>query len=550
MSGTLSVGLFEVTTDSIGLNQIEDVVITSETHNDLVRFNDNATDPTYTDGFVNKSGIQINEVDDINVSSNPTHNSLFTYNDSNFVSSIVDGWIEKSINDILDDFQITVDGLVNIQLSIRRGRQGDPALSDSVAFLDDTTGTGGFTMGIASCGDNNIIFKRGLIDENFKYLQVMSKGEQAAYNFAAGTIFRSTKGITGFSGPFPLPFGLASMSSNYFRFFAFRDDVFVYVTSAGLESIVTLFASDETTIVDGPFTIPPYGSTTLACNANTEFVITSTQNVYCGTSANNGGATNLLDTRIVPPMTNEILTYNRFNRVTAQFTNTTVTWYRRNGDTNSFTVNAGTPVSIYTGNITGGVAPTNAGSTVDYFPDGWLILKADKPISCFSGADGAGSNATPGWPLDQLSQLFANPATVSDSRTRADQASVSISSPFEGTATVYNSSGVEIDTFTLTRGTTPATTSNEQLFPAAGQWQPIDLAVPVDWTGGWVQTNVPAVCVMNFMDSTIHTADNGDETMIPGVTPDEIRAEIVKDAGGLFRRRDISDTGVETWNIC
>jgi len=59
MSGTLSVGLFEVTTDSIGLNQIEDVVITSETHNDLIRFNDNATDPTYTDGFVNKSGIEI-----------------------------------------------------------------------------------------------------------------------------------------------------------------------------------------------------------------------------------------------------------------------------------------------------------------------------------------------------------------------------------------------------------------------------------------------------------------------------------------------------------
>ena len=69
MSGTLSVGLFEVTTDSIGLNQIEDVVITSETHNDLIRFNENATDPTYTDGFVNKSGIQISEVDDINVSS-------------------------------------------------------------------------------------------------------------------------------------------------------------------------------------------------------------------------------------------------------------------------------------------------------------------------------------------------------------------------------------------------------------------------------------------------------------------------------------------------
>ena len=49
MSGTLNIGMFQVTEDSIGLNQIEDVVITSETHNDLIRFNDNATDPvSYT----------------------------------------------------------------------------------------------------------------------------------------------------------------------------------------------------------------------------------------------------------------------------------------------------------------------------------------------------------------------------------------------------------------------------------------------------------------------------------------------------------------------
>ena len=97
MSGILSVGLFQVTEDSIGLNQIEDVVITSETHNDLIRFNDNATDPTYTDGFVNKSGLEINEVDDINVSSTPDHNSLFTYNDNAVISSVVDGWIESCL---------------------------------------------------------------------------------------------------------------------------------------------------------------------------------------------------------------------------------------------------------------------------------------------------------------------------------------------------------------------------------------------------------------------------------------------------------------------
>ena len=54
---------------------------------------------------------------------------------------------------------------------------------------------------------------------------------------------------------------------------------------------------------------------------------------------------------------------------------------------------------------------------------------------------------------------------------------------------------------------------------------------------------------MNYSGDPLFTG-NYDETTIPGTTPDEIRAEIVKDAGGLYRRRDISATGVETWNIC
>ena len=548
-TGTVSFNQATINDEAMSLSQIEDVEIISNAHNNVLIYNEVAEDAAYSEGFVNKSRDEVSLMGNVDVPSLPTQNQIMTYHDNSVDNSQSSGWTDKNLSSLLDSFQVTVEGLVAIENSIKNGRTGNPALSDSVAFLDDSTGTG-FTMGIASCGDNNVIFKRELTDDDFQFVQVMSKGEQAAYTYPAGTIFRSTKGITGFSGPFPLPFGLASMSSNYFRFYAFRNDVYVYVTSAGLESVVTLYASDETTIVDGPVTIPPYGSTTLACNANTEFVVTSTGNVYCGTSANNGGATNLLDTRIVPPMTTEILGYNRFNRVTAQFTGTTVTWYRRNGETNSFTVNAGTPVAIYTGDITGGVAPTNAGSTVDYFENGWIILKADKPISCFSGADGAGSNATPGWPLNQLSQLFANPATISDSRTRADQASISICSPYEGTATVYNSSGVEIDTFTLTRSTTPATTADDQLYPAAGQWQPIDLAAPVDWIGGWVQTDVPSMCIMNFMDSTVHTTDNGDETVIPGVTPEEIRAVVIKDASGLYRRRDIDASGIESWNIC
>ena len=342
--------------------------------------------------------------------------------------------------------------------------------------------------------------------------------------------------------------GISSMSSKYFRFFAFRQDCFVKVASSGLECTVTLFGSDGSTVIDGPTNIAAYGSTILTCNSNTEFIVSSTNEIYCATYADHTTNGLTIDQRILPPMTNELIVWNRQCRITAQELNTTVTWYRRNGQTNSFTINAGTPVAIYTGNVTGGVAPTNAGNTIDYGQDGCLILKSDKPISGFSGADSNGWEATPAWPLDQTSQLFANPATLNNS-SDGGVSSVTIGSQYEGSGNVYDSTGSLVGTFFITRSVSPATTSGEQIYPAAGQWQPIDDGLN-NWTGGWVQTNVPSICIMNFSGSSIWPSDAGDEMLIPGVTPDEIKAEIVKDANGLFRRRDISATGIETWNIC
>lgn len=525
------------------IDKIEDVVITTQVHNNVIRFNEETTDPTYVDGFVNKTS-NIETVSDVNSSLTPSHNTLFSYNDNLVDNSAISGWKEKTISELLESFQVTVEGLIAIRQSLRRGIQGHPALSDQVAFTDFLQG--GKTMSIGSCGDNNIIFKRELTDSDFVFLTVLSKGEIFDMNFAAGTIFRSTKGIVGYSMRAPLPFGLASLSSNYFRLYALRNTVYIYATSAGLESVVTLYASDETTIVDGPDTIPPYGSTILVCNANTEFVVKSTTNVYCGSSAeNNTGTAINLDHRLIPPMTNEVITWNRNNRITAQELNTSVRWYRRNGETGIFTVNAGTPVRIDTGTINEEPGPTNAGNDPDYGVDGCLILRANKPISGFSGADGAGGESTPSWPLDQLGQLFANPANIDDD-VRADRSSVTIGSPYEGTATVYSSAGVILDTFTLTRTVTPATTSDDQLYPASGQWQPVNISL-ADWLGGWVEVNVPSFCVMNL---TGPVGIVGDEMVIPGVTPEEIRAEIITDANGLLRRRDIDASGVETWNIC
>ena len=544
-SGTLNVN--SLVASEIGtLNQFEDTSLSTETHQEFLAYNDSGIDPSSGDGFVNKN-MAIENLNNVISSSTPNNDVLLTYNDTAVDSSNATGWIGKKVSDILESFQVTVEGLVTIGMSLDRGRKGNVAVTDCVAFTGDLVG--GNTMSLASCGDNNMIMKREPTDADFVFMDVLNKGEITNLQYPAGTIFRSKKGISGFSSPFPMPFGISSLSDTYFRMFALRQAVSVYATSAGLESVVTLYASDETTIVDGPYTIPPYGTATLACNGNTEFVVIATKNVYCGTIGYRGVfATNdYIDMRLVPPMALKIITFSRNCRVSARFDNTVVRWYRRNGETGVFTMNAGTPIPIYTGTINEEAGPANAGNNADYAADGCVILEANKPISGFSGADSQGWEATHAWPVDQLAQVFPNPSTI-DNNADAGRSSITISSVYEGTASVYDATNTFIASFNITR-TVAVTTAEDQLYPASGQWKPVDSGL-TNLVGGYVEVNVPAYCVMNFNGSAVWTADAGDEIVITGSTPEEIRAEIIKDSNGIFRRRDIDAAGVETWNIC
>lgn len=539
-TGSCSFNQAIVSAKSISLGRIEDVDLTGEANNHLLLRNETVEDAAYADGFVNKERETVALLENVNTADTPNHNQLFTY------SALVSSWTDNTLSDLLDSFEVTVEGLVSIQRSIQKGLQGNPGLSDLVAFTDVVEN--GFTMGICSAGDNNAVFKRELTDADFVFMAVLNKGEIRNLSYPKGTIFRSTKGLSGFSSTFPTPMGISSLSSNYFRFYAFRQDVFVAVASAGLETVVTLYSSNGSTVVDGPTTLSPYGSTTLACNANAEFIVVATENVYCATFAEHTTNGLTIDQRLVPPMATEMIVWNRFARVTAQETNTAVRWYRQNGDTGVFTVNAGTPIAIYTGSINEEAGPTNCGSSSDYAVDGCLILRADKPISAFSGADGAGWCCTPCWPLKQLAQLFPNPANLNDN-TRGRTSSVTIGSNFEGNFKVFDSSGTLLATIPITRPVTPATTADEQLYPAAGQFQPADIGL-ANWLGGWVEVNVPSFCVMNFSGSSVWTSDAGDEMAITGVTPAYLRAGLIRDSAGLYRRRDIDAAGVESWNVC
>ena len=534
----LSCNQLHVSVNAPSILQFTDISLSTVQHNECL---------TYESGsqsYTSKSS-SIEEIENTELTEIPVHNEVLVWADTTV-------WTNKTFASLLGQLRTIIDGIVAIKNAKYIGNQGSPALTDMVNFTD--TLTDGFTMSLGSCGDNNIILKREPTDTDFQYLTPLNMGQIMNFNLPSGTVFRSLKGISGFSAPFPMPLGLSSLSNTYFRFYAFRLTSTVFATSAGLESTVTLYDSSGTTVVDGPFTIPPFGTATLNCGADVqgEFLVIATTNVYCGTKATN--TIRSTDLRLVIPseMSCEIMVWNRFCRVTAQELDTKVRWYRRNGETGSFTVNAGTPVNIYTGTINEDVgvsSPTNAGSTRDYGQDGCLILRSDKPISAFSGADSNGWEATPGWPLKQMAQVFVNPATINNSNDPGI-ASVTIGSQYEGQFQVFDSSKNLITTATITRAN-PVTTADDQKYPAAGQWQPVNSGL-TNWTGGYIITNVPAICIMNLNGSSAPwTSDEGDELMIPGVTPDEITASIQVDQDGFYRRRDINTSGgTESWVLC
>lgn len=526
MSGTVSTRLVVINQDSGFLNQLSDVVTTSASHNQTIKYD--------SSNWIN-SEVSMQELGDVTLTS-VSHNDVLIWNSASNI------WENGKLSSLLTTLEAVVSGIVTIKLSVFIGEQGDSAKAVSVAFTD--TVQGGFTMSIGSCGDNNAIYKKEPSDTTFSFLATLSKGENLTLNLPAGTVFRSDKGLSGFSCPFPMPFGISNFSDTYFRFYALRNDNVVHVTSAGRASLVTLYASNETTVVDGPTFVSAYGSAILTCNANAEFVVVATTAVFCGTKGDRGANVNIdsnryIDMRLVPPMSCEVIVHSRNNRLSARFSDTSVTYYRRNMASGNFTVQAGTPLNI------GGAT----GNQQDYANDGWLILRGDKPFSGFSGADSLGWEATPCWPIKDLAQLFPILSTIG---TGADfgRASISLAGPYEGTARVYDESKTLVDTFTLTRGTSPPSTTDDQLYPAAGQWNP-GTSTGVAISSGYVECDVPCVCIMNFDQSTVFTGDNGDEIAIPGSTPEEIRAQIRKDADGFMRRRNVDgNTGAESWVVC
>ena len=526
MSGILTCGTIEVQNDSLALDQLTDVDASVPTHDQVLIYKDTLIDPTYNPSGWYSAGLLIENFTNVNSVTVPSHNEILTYNVNAQDPAYNDGWVNKNISAVFTTLNETISSIVSSTNSVVEGENGNPGKSDMIMFTDTVAATGVINVSIGSAFDNNAIFKRELTDSEFIFVQDLSQGEILDTTYPTGTVFRSTKGIYGFSGPVPTPLGVSSLSFKLTKFSTTLASTTVVISSIGLEVTVTLFESDGITVSDGPTVILANESQSFACNGLGEFVVSSSGAVV-GYVNGNG-----LHKRLLVPMATDILVHNRNHSISSLVGTANVTYYRRDGTTGTDTVTSGTPLTI-----------AAAGSQANWVNNGWLRIISDVPICAYSFDDSDGFQAVPGMPVTQLSQFFPNPSFL-DLNVDYSISSISICSLYEGSYTVYDNTGTVLDTGNYTR--TGAVTMN----PAAARWNPLSVAggtgtVVLD--GGWIETTTPFTCVMNFNGSAVWTGQTGQEMLVVGTTPEISRAEIKLDVSGVARRRDLSATGVVTW---
>ena len=530
LTGTVSVGSIAISQDSLELGQLSDVTASAPSHNDILMYNDSTLESEYADGWVSRK-IKLENLGNVNAAATPDNGNILVWNDNTINTAYPTGWVNKDVSAVFSNLQTIVQGIGNVQIASITASRGDIAGTDHFMMTDTitTTPSGDANVSISSFADHNPLYKKEITDDRFTFVKTLSKGVVEHMTYTAGTVFRSLKGLAGISGPFPMPLCPVSLALKYCRFYISESSASVIVVSTGTECTVQLLEADGSTVHQGPVDISEYGITTLTAGSSGEYVLLSTGSIICAIKEAN-------DTNMRPAvhMNSELIGFNTDNIITAQQSGsaTNVTFYRQNNTTGTIQVQAGTSVS----------GSTTFGSDQNFNPTGALILKADNPISGRFKQDADGTQALPMWPLRHMAQSFGLPSTIGTSSDYG-LACIAAVSKYTGTASVYNSSGVLVTSFDLTRDAsiTPASTPEHQMYPAAGRWKPSDESIPEELQGGYVHINVPACLFIS----------TGSEVILSGGVTEDKRADIKIDATGLARRRDIdSVAGTSTWVVC
>jgi len=200
-----------------------------------------------------------------------------------------------------------------------------------------------------------------------------------------------------------------------------------------------------------------------------------------------------------------------------------------------------------------GDSENNAGSNSDYASAGCIKLVGSGPISCLSGADGAGLEATYYVPTSALTQRI--PLYLGTEQSgNGDASGICVQSPYRGTYKIFRQDGSLVYENNFDRALTNIESEFNQRFPCAFNLTGTngggsDATFTENFEGGYIEADVPINLVMNsagnenFITDGISTDD--DEIILYGITPEDIRSEIRKGTDGRIRKRVISSSGTQ-----
>lgn len=413
-----------------------------------------------------------------------------------------------------------------------------------------------------------------------------------------GNIITMSEGGYGYSeqrrgadvSPMPLlSLGLAFRDS---FLFAFRNSEDVGTgTNRGLIHVVAGPVPSKVSLLNGitgqpvlgqqDIEIGPFERATLRTDGNNEFRIKASEPIMACMHAHMGpGSERFYDSRLVMPLTNDGITWSRSGNLSSLYQNTEVTYYLNDESVpGTFTGNPGSPVDLdqATGDNTNG-----------YQPKGAARFRAKGLVSAYSGADGAGLEATPMCPISVMSQKVPLVGLVEDSGNSQNN-SIAVASPYEGTFQVWAPAGpglpVQLVSFltpdglsTVTeiplvrRGVTSPSSYVQQFHPASALIEATPNFVEdthgflSNFEGGYVLSNVPCMVIMNNtqgndVDDTVlyrgsegglvqGVRANGDETLMLGISPELFKLNIRLAQDRLFYRQELTAGGVESWTRC
>ena len=544
--------------------------------------------------FQGANGAKYQNTDSLDVSTGDVW-----FDHANSAVKIYDGTQWNATDEVALGFSKAAGLAVEQDLYARAGQPGFTVLAVGPCTSGKVQGT--------SLGAGNVVevYASGADYENANvlYREFMGAGEPICFTgLSIGAIITSTEGFYGMSEQLestqrsPMPLLSLGLSFNESYCYAFRnsenlpsflsgtgDNVGqVTIINGALPSVVTFTRNGNIVGNQQPKSLEPFEACYFYTNANGEFFISATAKVMACIEASMGSsapelpsgshstAARFYDARLIMPLTNDGMTWPRSGYVSAPYDDTKSKYYVRDGATGDFpTVNPGSPVDFDAG---------TGATDQDYEPNGLTRLRAVGLVSAYSGADSAGLEATPMVPVSALSQVVAQPFFINDNGDGGNSG-VAIGSPYTGTAKVYewdtnSNTAVLAYTVELNRGNTgqgiTPTSPEDQYIPCAGivanenglagdtGYEP--LVGNLD--AGYIVADVPiTVVAQNATPSYLPTlrSQNGttttqivssaDETLFLGVTPANLKAEIMTDTDGYTRKRVVDNTGSVTYPL-